>query len=37
MPLQLDLRHYETIVAIVSDDNESPLQRTLLLYFALKD
>lgn len=27
----------ETIIAIVSDDNESPLQRTLLLYFALKD
>ena len=25
----------ETIIAIVSDDNGSPLQRTLLLYFAL--
>lgn len=25
----------ETIVALVSDDNNSPLQRTLLLYFAL--
>ena len=27
----------ETIVALVSDDNENALQRTLLLYFALKD
>jgi len=25
----------ETIVALISDDNNSPLQRTLLLYFAL--
>ena len=25
----------ETIIALVSDDNNSPLQRTLLLYFAL--